>query len=307
MNHKEWKDKPVLVTGGAGFLGSRLVEVLVSMGAKVTCLDYIETPTRLQDVRGEIDYLKSDIANWAPDFEKYKQFDSIFHLAAFAMPSAAQKQPELAFRQNVMGTLNMLEIARRYSTQKFIFLSAGALYTNIPKYLPIDEKHPIDPSQSVYATTKRIGELICEDFKKNYGVPYIYFRLFNTYGPRQSEDYLIPSFIKQARAGKDLIVLNEKVKRDFSYVDDIVNALIKGAESEYQGGPINLGTGIEHSIGDVARKIATLFGVNVSSLDQEVFGPTRQVCDNGLAKRILGWQPTYSLDEGIEMTVSSFR
>jgi nucleoside-diphosphate-sugar epimerase len=262
---------------------------------------------RLQSVRGEIDYLKADITNWSWVSEKYKPFDSIFHLAAFAMPAAAQKQPELAFRQNVMGTANMLEIARRCSLRKFIFLSAGALYTNIPKYLPIDEKHPIDPCQSVYATTKRIGELLCEDFQKNYGVSYIYFRLFNTYGPRQSEEYLIPSFIKQARAGKDLVVLNEKVKRDFSYVDDIADALIKGAESEYQGGPINLGTGIEHSIGEVARKIANLFGVKVSNLDQEVFGAKRQVCDNTRAKRILGWQPSYSLDEGIEMTVRSFQ
>lgn len=307
MNHREWKDKLVLVTGGAGFLGSRLVEVLVSKGAKVTCLDFVETPERLQNVRSEIDYLKADIASWSWVSERDKQFDLIFHLAALAMPATAQKQPELAFRQNVMGTVNMLEIARRCSARKFVFLSAAALYTNVPRYIPIDEKHPIDPSQSVYATTKRIGELMCEDFQKNYGVPYIYFRLFNTYGPRQSEEYLIPSFIKQAHAGKDLVVLNERIKRDFSYVDDIVDALIKGAESEYQGGPINLGTGIEHSIGEIARKIATKLGVKVSSLDKEVFGPTRQICDNTLAKRILGWQPSYSLDEGIEMTIRSFQ
>jgi UDP-glucose 4-epimerase len=261
----------------------------------------------LKNVTHDINYLKADIAEWREAGSEEQQFEIIFHLAAFSAPSAAQEQPELAYRQNVMGTARMLEVARRCSAKKFIFTSAAALYTNIPKYLPIDEKHPIDPSQGIYAATKRLGELLCEDCWKNYGVPYVYFRLFNTYGPRQAPEYLVPSFIKQAYSTGRLTVLDEKIKRDFIYVGDVVDALIKGAEAEYCGGPINLGTGTEHSIGEVAAKIGSLLGAQVHHLNRDVFGPTRHVCNNTLAKQVLNWAPTHTLDEGLEITLRLFR
>jgi len=306
MMNNEWKDKSVLVTGGGGFLGSRLTEVLLSKGARITCLDVVEAPLRLKEIKRQIDYLSGDIADWRWVSERCKPFDFVFHLAAFAFPAEAQKKPELAYRNNVMGTAHMLEIARRASVKKFIFMSAGALYTNIPKYLPIDEKHPIDPYQGVYAWTKRIGEMMCEEFQKVYELPCICFRLFNTYGPRQSEEYLVPSLIKRARAGKNLEVLNGDIKRDFSYLDDIIDALVRGAESDYRGGPVNLGTGIEHSIQEIAEKIAAFFSVKVSNLNRQVFGPKRAVCNITLAKEVLGWQPQITLDEGIKRTVQSF-
>lgn len=303
MAIENWQGTPVLVTGAAGFLGARLTEVLLSRGAKVTGWDCVESPARLRDVSGQIEYAKIDIADTEGVLKKSQPFQAIFHLAAFAMPAQAQKQPDLAYRQNVLGTVNMLNLARQCAVKKFVFLSAGALYTNIPKYLPIDEKHPIDPQQSIYAATKRMGELLCEDFQKIYNVPCIYFRLFNTYGPRQSEEYLIPSFIKQAGSGQDLSVWDESIKRDFTYVDDTVDALIRGGQSSHQGGPINIGSGVENTIGDVARKIASFFNVKVTNLNKEVFGPKRQLCGNTLAKTVLGWQPKYSLEQGLELTV----
>jgi nucleoside-diphosphate-sugar epimerase len=306
MSTISWKDRNVLVTGGEGFLGSRLIETLLARGARITCIDLVSQPQRLMRILNQIEYLCGDIADRSWIKESSRPFDYIFHLAAFAFPAAAQKQPERAYRSNVLGTANILEIAKKGSVKKFVFMSAGALYTNIPKYLPIDEKHPIDPYQGVYASTKRIGELLCEDFHKVYTLPCIYFRLFNTYGPRQSEEYLVPSFIKQAQDGKDLEVLNGAIKRDFNYLDDIVEALISGAESDYLGGPINLGTGEEHSILEIAQKIASFFGVKVSDLNREVFGPKRAVCNNELAKKVLGWQPRYSLAQGIETTVKAY-
>lgn len=306
MSQNELKGKLVLVTGGAGFLGSHLIESLVARGAKIWVLDCLEEPSRLKGVRDRIHYVKTDVTNWVS--EGKESFEFIFHLAAFAFPHAVQGKPELAFRQNVMATVNMLEMARKFSVKKFIFTSAGALYTGMPKYLPIDEAHPIDPSQSVYATTKRIGELLCDDFRKNYGVPSLYFRLFNTYGPRQSGEYLVPSFFGQAFSKGTLTIQNDQIKRDFTYVGDIVEALIRGAESEYSGGPINLGSGREHSIGEVARKIASLMKVEkVECLNQEVFGPKRHVCNNTLARQILNWQPACSLDEGLQRTYESFK
>ncbi len=282
------------------------MEALVSSDAQVVGLDCLANPRRLKDVIHRVEYLSIDIASrdWMARIPK--NFEFVFHLAAFSAPSAAQENPELAFRQNVNGTQNVLEFAMDCRVSKFVFMSAGALYTNVPKYLPIDEKHPISPIQGIYATTKRIGELMCEDFGRNYGLPYVYFRLFNTYGPKQSPEYLIPSFILQARSGKNLTVFNSEIRRDFSYVADIVEVLLQAALSEYHGGPVNLGTSMEHSIGEVAEKIADRMGVKVECLNRQVFGPARQVCDNRLAKTLFRWEPSCSLDEGLEITIRSF-
>lgn len=305
-DHSYWAGKRVLLTGSAGFLGSHLTEALVSRNAQVVGLDCLADPRRLQKVKDQVEYLCVDIATRDWMAKVPKNFDFVFHLAAFAAPSAAQENPELAFRQNIYGTQNVFEHALDSGVKKLLFMSAGALYTNVPKYLPIDEKHPISPMQGVYATTKRIGELICEDFGRNYGLPYVYFRLFNTYGPRQSPEYLIPSFILQARSGGNLTVFNSTIRRDFSYVGDIVEVLLRAASSEYRGGPVNLGTGIEHTISEVAKKIADRMGVKIECLNRQVFGPTRQLCDNRLAKTLFQWEPRCSLDEGLEMTIRSF-
>ena len=306
MNHNGWKDKKVLVTGGAGFLGSHLVEALVANGASVFALDQVNDPWRLAGVIQDITYREVDIGEMDWDLGGEKELDTVIHLAAASVPAAVQKDPAMAYRQNVLGTANALQFARDASARKFIFTSAAALYTNIPKYLPIDEKHPIDPSQGVYATTKRIGELLCEEFHKTYGLPTLYFRLFNTFGPRQSAELLVPSFIEQAQREGKITVRNERVLRDFNYVADVVDALLKGGESDYCGGPINIGTGVERSIGDIGRDIGDFMGVDVECLTQETFGPVRQVCDNSFAKRILNWQPAHSFQEGLQITLEWF-
>ena len=167
----------------------------------------------------------------------------------------------------------------------------------------MDEKHPIDPSQSVYVMTKRLGELLCEDFRATYDMPTLYFRLFNTFGDRQTTQLLIPSFIDEARRQGKISVRQPKVRRDFNYVDDVINALIKGAESDFCGGPINIGTGVELSVGEIAEKIGVNLEVDVEFLNQKTFGPVQQVCDNTLAKRVLDWEPNNSFDQGLELTL----
>lgn len=307
MSEGIWKDTPVLVTGGGGFLGSHLVDALVSRGTRVTVVDYAERPWRLRHLSGRITCINADLADpgWSAGIPY--AFQRVFHLAAFSQLSAAEKHPEIAFRQNVLATANVLQLARQWSVKKFIFTSAGGLYTNVPKYLPIDEDHPIDPGQGIYVMTKRIGELLCDDFLRQCGVPSLYFRLFNTYGPRQSTDFLIPSLIKQGFESRKVTVRTQRVKRDFSFVKDVVEALIKGAESDYCGGPLNLGTGVDHSLMDLARKIAALLGAELECLNEPTFGPERQVCDSRLARRVLNWQPACTLDEGLQITIESFK
>ncbi len=226
MKRTGWRDKSVLVTGGAGFLGSHLVEALLSRGARVTVLDYLENPHKLKHLLSRIHYLKGDIAEWEGKLEGEAKAEVIYHLAAFASPSTAQAEPETTYRWNVRGTANLLGVARRWGVKKFIFPSAGALYGAVPKYLPIDEKHPIDSEQGIYVTTKRIGEFLCEEFHRNYGVPTLYFRLFNTFGPRQSLPYLVPSLFVQGLEKGSVTVLTGKIHRVFIYVMDMVEAFI---------------------------------------------------------------------------------
>lgn len=308
MTHADWKERPLLVTGGAGFLGSHLVEALLSRGARVTVLDCVDRPWRLAHLDGRIRYLKRDLAEtrWGVGVSS-DDFEYVFHLAAFSHLAGAQDNPEDAFRQNVIGTTNMLRMAREWGLKKFVFTSAGGLYTDVPKYLPIDERHPIDPARGVYVMTKRLGELLCDEFRLQYEVPTLTFRLFNTYGPRQSPEFLIPSWIKQGMETGKVTVRNGRIRRDFSFVRDIVEALVKGAEADACGGPFNLGTGVEHSFEELAGKIGTLVGAEVECQHQPVFGPERQLCDSRVAQRMLNWQPRYSLDEGLRLTVQSLK
>jgi dTDP-glucose 4,6-dehydratase len=304
---REWSDQPVLVTGGGGFVGSHLVEALVPRGARVTVVDCLEQPWRLKHLEGRISYVQADLSDPKLSARLPSRFERVFHLAAFSQLTAAQEQPETAYRQTVIGTATLLQLARRWGVKKFVFTSAGGLYTNIPKYLPIDERHPIDPGQGVYVMTKRIGELLCDDFRAQYGVPTLYVRLFNTYGPGQSAEFLIPTLIMQGLEGKPITVRSERVKRDFTFVADMVEALIRGGGSDHCGGPLNFGTGIEHSLLEVAGKIAALTGSEVECLNQPTFGPERQLCDSRLAQQTLGWRPATTLEDGIRMTVDAFR
>lgn len=307
MTDSWWAQRPVLVTGGAGFIGSHLTDALIAKGAKVSVLDCADSPDRLQPVMDRITYLHADAVAWDLPAAGTERFDVIYHLAAFSMLTAAERSPELTYRQNVMGIANMLRIARRCAVTKFIFTSAGGLYTNVPKYLPIDEQHPIDPAQGVYVMTKRIGEFLCEEFHRQYGVPSVVFRLFNTYGPRQSADFLIPALIKEACERGTITVRSEQVRRDFTFVQDMVEALLKGAESDFIGGPVNLGTGTAHGLGDVAEHIARLLGAKVQCLHQPAFGPSNQVCNNARARQVLNWQPAVSLEQGLAMTVNALK
>ncbi|MBI3318354.1 MAG: NAD(P)-dependent oxidoreductase [Candidatus Omnitrophica bacterium] len=302
-----WKDKKVLVTGGAGFLGSHLLEALVAQGARVTAIDLLERPPRLESLLPRMDYLPWDLSGSGLEDALPGSFDLIFHLAASSFPAEAERAPLLAYRHNVLGTANILSFAARRSARKFLFPSAGALYTNTPKYLPIDEEHPIDPTQGVYAMTKRMGELLCQEFMRNQGLKCLFFRLFNAYGPGQSREFLIPSFIQQALSEGRITVWDESVRRDFNYVQDVVRALMAGAASEACGGPINLGSGRDVSVGEIARRIAAFFPAQVQFSKRETFGPRRQQCDNRRAKELLGWEPAISLEEGLKRTLESFR
>lgn len=305
----DWSDKSVMVTGAAGFIGGHLTEALASSGAHVIAVDLLQQFENIDFDRfgDRVDISSIDITN-EKEFERLNDdLDYIFHLAAYAIPSACDKNPDVAFKINVQGTFNVLRFATKKDIQKLVFPSSALLYGRYPKYLPIDEKHPIEFSGNIYNATKKIGEDLCLHFHEKNNLPVVFFRLFNAFGPRQTADYFIPTVISQAMKKKQIELWNDKPTRDFTYVLDTVQAFIKAAESKYTGGPVNIGSGREVKTGDIARQIADSFGAEIKFLNKEVTGSMRLQCDNTKAREILGWQPKIPFEEGLDRTIKWFK
>lgn len=298
-----WKGKKVLITGGLGFIGSHLAEKLLKFDAVVTIVDLPEVSTKnVESVEDKLNIVYCDVSDIKEVKKINEKFDIIFHLAASASPSFCEKNQEIAFKNNVIGTFNMLKYSSDNKVKKLIFPSSAQLYGS-PKYLPIDEKHPIEFSDNYYCLTKKMGEDLCNIFNKKYGLPVIFFRLFNVFGPRQSSEYFIPTLILQGLNKKIVDLWTDKPTRDFVFVDDTVKVLMKAAESDFCGGPINIGTGREIKVGDAANQIAEKLNVKLNFLNKEVSGSPRLCCNNTLAKEILNWESETSFEDGIKITL----
>jgi nucleoside-diphosphate-sugar epimerase len=291
-----------LVTGGAGFIGSHLVNKLVKLGYEVTLVDNLSSgyEKNLEEVKDKIIFIKDNIPS--KNLTQYiKGQDILFHLAAIPDPQSCDEHIEETFKSNVEGTFNILFSAFKNGVKKTIFISSAHVYGE-PNYLPIDEKHPVR-IYNYYTFSKRLGEIICEFFINKYNLNLNFFRLFNVYGPRQRPKFFIPTLILQSLKNKKIEIWSDKPTRDFIFIDDVVDALVKSIDVEFIGGPINLGSGIEVRTGEVARLISTKLNSELVVLDKEVTGPMRLVCDNSKAKKILGWEPKTNLEEGLEKTI----
>jgi dTDP-glucose 4,6-dehydratase len=304
----EWKDKKVLVTGGAGFIGSHLVEKLIEYGSEVTVADIKnkENLKNLNHIVDSINFVECDVTN--PDSLKKigHMIEYIFHLAALANPRDCDANPDLAFKINVIGTLNVLNLAKQNKIKKFIFTSSAQLYGKNTK-VPINESHPIEPEESIYSSTKRMGEELCILFNKRFDTPTVFLRLFNTFGPRQSVDYFIPTVISQALNKGFVELWNDKPTRDFIFVDDTVMALIRAAEADFRGGPVNIGCGREINVGDLGRRIASDLNAEIKFLNKGVTGPVRLLCNNSMAKKVFGWSPKVKFEDGLKSTIDWFK
>ncbi|MBI4010640.1 MAG: SDR family NAD(P)-dependent oxidoreductase [Candidatus Aenigmarchaeota archaeon] len=300
-----FRGRTAIVTGGAGFLGSHLVDRLLELGVDVTVVDMSNKNSRkLAHNIDRIEFIDADISD-SETLEKLEPADFIFHLAAYAVPTLCEKNPDIAFKSNVLGTYNILKFALETSAKKTIFPSSALLYGKHPKYLPIDEKHPIEIN-SVYNTTKKFGEDLCNYFIENHKLPVVYFRLFNSFGPRQDADYFIPTVIVQALKQKKVEIWNAEPTRDFTFVADTVDAFIKAAESNFIGGPINIGSGREIEVGKIARMIAEKLGAKLVILNKPVSGSMRLSCDNSLGKKTIGWEPHIKFEDGLNASIKWF-
>jgi UDP-glucose 4-epimerase len=282
----------VLVIGSEGFIGKHLVPELDD---DVVCVDEVRSGAATgADIRQPLDSL-----------ELPKGITACVHLAAVASPRIAQEDPARAWGVNVLGTHNVLKLCQRAGIRKVVFLSSAHVYGISPKYMPSDETHPL-ALHDTYTTTKILGEQLCELFYRNHGISYTTLRLFNGYGPGQSPDYFMGQKLKQSQTGK-VTLRGSLVTKDWVYVDDVVDAIVRATKTEYVG-PLNIGTGVETNLFTIAAQIARAYGATLDVLqDDNDPGPTRMCADNRRAKDVLGWSPRVALEEGLARTIEASR
>jgi dTDP-glucose 4,6-dehydratase len=312
------KGKKILVTGAGGFIGSHLVERLIERGAKVRAFvrynsknnwGWLET----SPYKNEIEIYIGDIRDYDSVKDSMRGIDVVFHLAALIGIPYSYISPLAYIKTNIEGTYNVLQSARELDIKRVIHTSTSEVY-GTAKYVPIDESHPLQP-QSPYSATKISADNIALSFYNAFNLPVTIVRPFNTYGPRQSARAVIPTIITQIMSGKKQIKLgNLRPTRDMNYVIDTVNGFIKIAEcDELLGEVTNIGSGKEISIGDLARLISQLMGLEVEiEQEEQRFRPEkseveRLLCDNTKIKRFTDWEPQYTLEEGLIQTINWMR
>ena len=303
------KTQKVLVTGGAGFIGSHMVDQLVNKGYGVRVIDNLSTGS-LTNIKplvenGKIDFVKGDIRDTSLVKQTIKDVDVVLHFAAIASVPFSVENPQVTYETNVAGTLNLLASCARQKVNKFIFTSSCAVYGE-PKYLPVDEKHPKCPI-SPYAESKLAAEHYCLGFHERQLCCSVVMRLFNVYGTRQGlNDYsgVITKFIERSKQKLPLVVYgNGSQTRDFVNVQDVVDVFLASMEkSEAEGEVFNVGSGKPTSINDLAKTILELSGANttVSYHAPRLGDITNSYADISKAQKILGYQPKFSLTKGLE-------
>ena len=314
MTHSGHSHKQILVTGGAGFLGSHLCEVLVEEGADVLCLDNFYTGSRanVQHLLGKPNFelLRHDVT-----FPLYIEVDEVYNLACPASPIHYQHDPVQTTKTSVHGAINMLGLAKRTGA-KILQASTSEVYGD-PEEHPQPEHYwghvnPIGP-RSCYDEGKRCAETLFFDYHRQHNLPIKVARIFNTYGPRMHPDdgRVVSNFIVQALKGESLTIYGDGSQtRSFCYVDDLVAGLIRLMRTEDDcTGPINLGNPDEFQIKQLAERVLALVGSRSKIIYKELpqDDPRQRRPDITLAKAQLNWQPNIALEEGLCRTVEYFR
>ena len=304
----------VLVTGGAGFIGSHLCERLLADGAEVLCVDNFYSSTRrnihhlLSNPRFEL--LRHDIT-----FPLYVEVDEIYHLACPASPVFYQRDPVQTTKTSVIGSINMLGLAKRVGAP-ILLTSTSEVYGD-PQVHPQTEEYwgNVNPIglRSCYDEGKRCAETLFFDYRRQHDMDIKVVRIFNTYGPRMLADdgRVVSNFIVQALAGQDLTVYGDGTQtRSFCYVDDLVEGLIRMMATGHDvTGPINLGNPNELSVGGLAEMVTEMVGTGGTVIYEPLpeDDPKQRQPDITKAKATLGWEPTVDLQTGLKATVEWFR
>ncbi len=307
----------VLVTGADGFIGSHLVEMLVSQGHKVKALSQYNSFNYwgwLENIGclDQIEVLNGDVRD--PHYCKHisQGVDTIYHLAALIAIPYSYVAPDSYVDTNIKGTLNICQAALDNGVKRVIHTSTSEVY-GTAQYVPIDEKHPLQ-AQSPYSASKIGADAMAMSFFNAFDLPLTIARPFNTYGPRQSARAVIPTIIAQIAQGMKQIKLGDvSPTRDFNYVEDTCRGFISLAESDATiGQTVNIGSNFEITVGDTLNLIKKLMNSDVEFItDNDRIRPGKSEvfrlwCDNTKIKQLTGFEPQYSLEQGLQKTIDWF-
>ena len=301
------KKKTVLVTGGAGFIGSHLVDRLVLKNYKVIVLDSLKSGVKknLSKSFKRITFIKKDIRNFKT-YEKYfKKVDLVFHLAAIADVVPSIKNPEEYFYTNVQGTLNVLKACRKHKVKKIVYIASASCY-GIAKEIPTSENAHVN-TEYPYALTKRLGEELVIHWGKVYKLNFTSVRLFNVYGPRSrtagAYGAMFGVFLSQKLANKPFTIVGTgNQKRDFTYISDVIDALIIISKSKKSNKEIfNVGSGIPISV----NKIAKMIGGKKIYIPKRPGEPEITVANIKKIKKVLRWRPKVNIKNGVKIMLNN--
>lgn len=291
----------VVVTGGAGFIGSHLVDAMVNAGHAVQVLDNLSTGSlaNLGHISNKIEFHECDLSipgNWEDVFDKA---DWVFHLAALADIVPSIQNPRAYFESNVDGTFNVLQASRRANVGRFIYAASSSCY-GIPEIYPTPESSPLDPKYP-YALTKKMGEDLVMHWAKIYKLPAISLRFFNVYGTRSrtagTYGAVLGVFLAQKLAGRPFTVVGDGAqRRDFTYVTDVVSAIVTAASSARVGEIYNVGSGEAVSV----NALVGLLGGDITYIDKRPGEPDLTFADIVKIRNELNWMPSIPIEEGIK-------
>ncbi|MDX2089236.1 MAG: UDP-glucuronic acid decarboxylase family protein [Kofleriaceae bacterium] len=307
------RQKRVLVTGGAGFLGSHLIDRLLARGDEVLCVDNLFTGTKrnVYHLHGNprFELLRHDVT-----FPLYVEVDAIFNLACPASPIHYQHDPVQTTKTSVHGAINMLGLAKRLKCP--IFQASTSEVYGDPIVHPQPESYwghvnPIGP-RSCYDEGKRCAETLFFDYHRQYGLAIKVGRIFNTYGPRMhpNDGRVVSNFIMQALRNEPITIYGDGTQtRSFCYVDDLIDGILRFMDVDGFIGPVNLGNPVENTMLELAQKVIELTGSSsrIEHRPKPVDDPLQRRPDISLAKEKLDWQPRVGLDEGLHRTIEYFK
>lgn len=313
------KNKKILITGADGFIGSHLTEILVRKGYNVKAFVLYNSfnswgwlDQSPKDILDNLEIFSGDIRDPHGVKTAMAGCDVVMHLAALIAIPYSYHSPDTYVDTNIKGTLNLLQAAKEQEIEKFIHTSTSEVY-GTAQYVPIDEKHPLQP-QSPYSATKIAADAMTKSFFNSFDLPVTIARPFNTYGPRQSARAVIPTIITQIANGIKQIKLGDiSPTRDFNYVEDTCRGFIALAESDKTiGETVNIGSNFEISVGDTLDIIKELMGSDVEFIsdDQRLRPEKSEVfrlwCDNTKIEQLTGFKPKVDIREGLRRTIDWF-
>jgi dTDP-glucose 4,6-dehydratase len=312
--------KPVLVTGAGGFIGSHLVEELVRDGYRVRALvryngrdDRGHLDDLPADIQAEIDVHRGDLKDPEATRSAVAGQAWVLHLGALIAIPYSYRNPHDVVQTNVVGTAHILDACRLSPSLERLVLTSSSEVYGTAQYVPIDEKHPLC-GQSPYAATKIAADALGESYHRAFGLPVTILRPFNTFGPRQSARAIIPTIISQALTRPVVKLGRLDPRRDLTFVKDTARGFMAIAACDAAiGRAVNIGRGEDCTIGELVERIGRLLGrpievqTEADRLRPAASEVERLLAGTGLAQSLFGWQPVYSLDQGLEATIAWVR